>query len=161
MNCATIIAAIHARKRAAALRLGGFVNSGHDSLVRAAPTYVAFHVFDYFVVARIGVPGQQRSRRHDHTGRAVAALHRVRFNKRLLHRMQPAVLFQSLNRGYSLADDGANGGDARAGRFAVDQDRARSALSFAAAVLASGEIKVVTQYAKQASVAFDVDSMTS
>ena len=81
---------------------------------------------------------------HDLTGCAVAALVTVVLDERGLHRMQILAAGQSFNRGDLLAL--LHNGKRQAGRYAapIDQNRACAALSKAAALLASSQVKIVT-----------------
>src|SRR5262249_50621289 len=77
---------------------------------------------------------------------------------RLLKRVQLAVFLESLD-GRNLArGDGAELGDARAGRRPVNEHRAGAAAPLSAAVFGSGQAEVVAEHAQQRSLAFRVDS---
>ena len=75
------------------------LDRGDDPRVRAAAADVAVHAR-----ARcrrrvgVGVRLEQRDAGHDHPRRAVAALHRVLVDERLLERMQPAAALEPLDR---------------------------------------------------------------
>ena len=71
---------------------------GHDVLVPGASAEVALEPDAHVVGAEVGVLGRQRDRGHDHPGRAVPALQPVVGLERLLHRVQPAVVGEPLDR---------------------------------------------------------------
>src|SRR6266404_3246831 len=66
--------------------------------------------------------------------------------------MQPSLALQAFDGRDLPASGGAERGDARPRRCAVDEHGAGAALALAAAVLASGEIEIVAQNAEQASL---------
>jgi hypothetical protein len=85
-------------------------------------------------------------RRHDHAGRAVAALQSVVFAKGFLHRVQgPARLGQALDGGDlgALALQGEQGAGLR--RNAVDMHDAGAALRGVAAHMRAGKPKIFAQ----------------
>jgi hypothetical protein len=97
---------------------------------------------------------QKRDGRDDHPARAIAAL-RVCVEKRL-HGMQTAILLEALH-GRDLAHaDLIDGHRAGARRHAVNQHCASAALSFAAAVLASGQFEIIPQQTQQGAFAIRV-----
>ena len=71
--------------------------------------------------------------------------------------MQTVTLGQALNGGDLFLRNIADVGNARSTRFAVDQNRAGTALAFAAAIFASRQIEVISQNHQEAgvSVCFD------
>src|SRR5690606_6126589 len=87
----------------------------------------------------------QIDRAHDHAGRAEAALQAVVLAERGLHRVQLAVLGQTLDRGHlgALRPRRQHGADLD--RLAVDVDRAGAALAGVAADVGAGQIEVLAQ----------------
>ena len=101
-------------------------------------------------LARVGmrIVIQESDGRHDHARRAVAALHRAAVEERLLNRMQPfAIARPSIVRICLPPTVDSWSRTTRA--LAVDQDGARAALAFAAAVFAAREAEVVAQDVEQ------------
>ena len=120
-----------------------------DPRVGAAAAHVAVHRAGDLRLAGIGRSPQQRHARHDHARRAVAALHRVDLEERLLDGVQPAVLLEPFDGGDRLAGRRGRGRDAGAGGPAVDQHGAGAALALAAAVLGAGQVELVAQDASR------------
>src|SRR5262245_57435811 len=102
------------------------------------------------VAAGVGVLAQQRQRLKDHARRAVAALKRPGFEERLLERVEPVAFGHSLDGLDLLVLRLCDGSVAGARRPAIDQDGAGTTTALAAAVLAAGQVEVVTQDAEQA-----------
>src|ERR1700686_4881924 len=88
---------------------------------------------------------QQAHARHDHSGRAVAALHGVSLDEGLLQGMKAAVLRQPFDGGDLFSFDLGDGRDAGAHGRAIDEYGACAAMAFATAVLAAGEIELVAE----------------
>ena len=83
--------------------------------------------------------------RHEHAGRAVAALYGIRFQERLLQRMQLCVGCKPFNRYDTLVFNCGNRHRAGPHRLVVHNHGARAALAFAATVLRSRQTKVISQ----------------
>jgi hypothetical protein len=128
------------------------MNGVNDARLRAAATDVALQELSDFVRTGIRIISQQADAAHDHAGRAVGTLERAGIDERLLHGMQTAVPFQSLNRGDWLSNCEADGNLARASRLATNQNGAGAALPFSAAIFAAGETKLVAQDVKERSI---------
>src|SRR5215472_141693 len=86
--------------------LGRRMDGGADALVGSAAADIGHRRVD-IGIGRFRLLLEQRSRRHDHAALAIAALRHVEVEPGLLHRMQLAVLRQSLDRGDLLRADGA------------------------------------------------------
>src|SRR5579863_9674371 len=71
--------------------------------------------------------------------------------------MKPAALLDSLDRRNFAVCHGSHARDAGMARIAVDQDGARSALAFAAPVLASRQIELVAKDEKQAGLRIGIN----
>src|SRR5258706_6784653 len=110
-----------------------------DLRVARAHAEVAGEAAADLVFARIGILAQKRVRGEDHARRAVAALKAVALDERLLHRMEPAVRLQSLDRGDFPAVRLHREQEARFHQLAVEQDRAGAALADDAADVRAGE----------------------
>ena len=130
----------------------GIANRGHNPRISSASANIALHVLDNFRVGRIGIRFQKRHCAHDHSRRAVSALHRAFIEERLLHGMQLAVAFQAFDRRDRFFADRADISDARVARISVNEHGARAALTFAAAVFAAGQVKLIAKHAEQGSV---------
>ena len=74
-------------------------------------------------------------RRHEHARRAKAALVRLGTEKRLLHRMKLAVVRQPLKRGDFAAFASKSGHETTMNRFAIEPDRAGTAIARVASFL--------------------------
>ena len=98
----------------------------------------------------IALARQQRHRRDHEAGRAEAALHGARRHEGALHRVQPAVGGQPLDR-HDVAPVGLRAvHEARAHELAVQQHRAGSALALLAGALGAGQVEPVAQHEQQA-----------
>src|ERR1700733_6260057 len=112
------------------------MHGGADARIGSAAANVGDRLRK-LVVCWSRIFGKQRAYRHDHSRLAVAALRNLMFDPRLLDRGQ-SMRAQTLNRGDFGIADGADRNHATALRFAVDVNRARTALGDAAAELRSG-----------------------
>src|SRR5205807_9300131 len=105
-----------------------------------------FELFaDRLVVETVALAVHHVDRGHDHARRAEAALQPVVFAERLLHRMQLAVLRESLDGEYVRALHLP--GEDRAGfhRLAVDMNHASAALRGIATYMGAGETQPFAQ----------------
>src|SRR2546425_8604777 len=119
--------------------LGGPLDRLDDVVVARAPTEVALELVTDQLLGRLGIALEHLVDRHDHAGRAEAALEPVLLPEPLLDRVELAVLRQPLDR----HDVGAVrlDGEERAGLdgLAVHEDRARAALAGVTADVGPGE----------------------
>ncbi len=90
----------------------------------------------------------QRHRRHDHAGRAEAALEGLRVVEGLLHRMQRAARGEALDRGDLAALAAERGYQAGMERLSVDMDRAGSAIAGVAALLDAEDVEIAEERAQ-------------
>src|ERR1700730_13908462 len=121
----------------------------HDVRIRAAAAEIAAHELSDLLI-RAGPPlVQQRDRRHDLPGRAVAALKAVMADERLLQWMQLPVPRESFDRRHLSALALRGEGEAGQHALAVDQDRARTARPLIAALLRPDQPEVLAQRVKQ------------
>jgi hypothetical protein len=93
------------------------------------------------VAARVRVRRDERRRGDDLARRAEAALERVGANERVDEWMVP----QALDRGHLALADRVHERDAAEGRDAVELDRARAAVTFAAGDLRPRQAEVLAQ----------------
>src|SRR5262249_145934 len=70
----------------------------HDMLVPRASAEIALEPLTNLSLIRLRMLLQQSTRRHDHPGRAIAALQTMVLPETLLHRMQPRFGSESFNR---------------------------------------------------------------
>ena len=98
---------------------------------------------------------------HDHSGRAVGALERVLIEECLLQGVETPVLLQSFDGQDLCTGNRADGRDAGPSRLAVDENGTASALSLAAAVFGTGQIKAVAQNIQQAVIGIGLNRMVS
>src|SRR6185503_7274829 len=102
-------------------------------------------------LVRRGVMREQRGRRDDHAAGAVAALHRVLRDERLLHGVKVVALSQPLDRRDLALDRLPRGHEARRNGSAVHDDVARAALAAAAAEARPGQAEIIAEHAKERS----------
>src|SRR4051812_13745625 len=88
-------------------------------------------------------------RRDDHPGRADAALGAAAIEEALLHRRELAALRDAFDGEHRGAIDLAHGDEAGVDELAIDEDRARAALAFAAALFRAGEAEVFAEHVEQ------------
>src|ERR1700733_13516330 len=102
-------------------------SDGRDNaLIATAPADVAFHRVANLSVGRFLVASQQRRRRHDLAGLAIAALRHTELAPCLLDRVLTLGV-ETLDSGNGFAGDVRHGDDAGAGRLAIEMDGAGSA----------------------------------
>src|SRR5713226_3163160 len=116
-------------RRYSAHRGGRGLDRFDDVHVARAATEVALEALSNLVIGRTRVLRQQIGGRHDHPGRAVAALEAMLVPERLLQRMELAVLGHPFDRGQALAFGLDREHGAALHRLAVDEDRAGPALA--------------------------------
>src|SRR5215813_6975056 len=83
-----------------------------DAQVSTAPADVAIHMLNDLFSRCMRSLIQQCDRRHDHSGGAVTALHRVGLQKRFLYWMEVSVFFKPFDGRDLLVYDPADLGDA-------------------------------------------------
>src|SRR5262249_9138546 len=88
---------------------------------------------------------EKRYAAHDHSGRAVGALKSLGVEKSLLNRVEAAGLFEAFDGDDGFSSRCRDRRNARTSRRAVEQNRARAALAFAAAVFAAGQAEMVAE----------------
>src|SRR5436853_254197 len=103
--------------------------------MRSAPALDARHRLADFRVGRLWIRLQKRGGGHDPAREAVAALRHLLFDVRLLERMRALSRAEAGERGHAFPGGGFDRRNARAYRRAIEVDRARAALRFAAAEL--------------------------
>ncbi len=97
----------------------------------------------------IGLLLEQRHRRQDLSGLAIAALRHIFRRPGRLHRMRLAVDGQALDSGDGFALRRGNRGDAGTHRLVVDHHRTGAALGDAAAIFGAGEADFIAQRPEQ------------
>src|SRR5262245_11337432 len=129
---------------------GGALDRAHDAGVGATATDVVGKRLPDIRLGWILVGREKRDRLHDHAVDAVAALHRLLFNKGALHRMQPVALRKALDGHDSLRRCNFRQ-RMRAGayRLAVNMDGAGAALTEPATEQRAVEIEVLAQREQQ------------
>src|SRR5512144_2894760 len=123
----------------------GFLDRRDDVAVAGAAAEIARDRFLDLLVGRPAALAEQTVSRHEHAGRAAAALHRVVFPERLLRRVQPLVLRQPFDRDDLVAVRLLGKNHARLHRPAVPQHRARAAAADHATYVRAGEPQSVAQ----------------
>src|SRR5262245_15839201 len=132
------------------LPLRGRVSDRRDDAgIDAAAADIAIHEADDLLWRGMCVFIQQTHSRYDHPAGAVPALHSTSIQEGLLQRMQVTVYCKAFNGCNRLRTNVTHRGNARPRRFAVEQHGTSTALSFATAVLCSGQFQLVAQYAQQ------------
>ena len=135
------------------------MNGGANPHIGGAAADVAAHGRVDIGIARRLVAVQQRRRRHDLPGLAVATLHHVELAPGVLNHLAHGVFADRLDGADALADHRRYRDDARAGRLAFDVHRAGAAQGHATAVLGAGEIGDVAQRPEQRHVIGHVQLM--
>jgi len=102
-----------------------------------------------FDVGGIRLALEKRDGGHNHPAGAVAALESVFIYKRPLNGMHLPVARERFNGGDILSVHLGDRGRATEGGFAVDQNGARAASAFAAAVFAAGEVEIFAENFKK------------
>src|SRR3954464_3330053 len=122
---------------------GGIADRCDDVAVGAAPADVATHLLpDRFVGP--GAPfSDQPHRSHDLPWRAIAALECIMLDEGLLHRMEAAVLRQSLDRGDRLALRPHREREAGIDPPAVEQNGAGATLTKVAATFGAAQMQPI------------------
>jgi hypothetical protein len=92
---------------------------------------------------------QEIRRRDDEAGCTEAALHGARVDERLLHHVQPVAVCEPLDRRHLVAVGLRREHEAGADERAVEQHRARAALTLLAGVLRAGEAELLAQREEQ------------
>ena len=108
-------------------------------------------------IGRLGVFPQQRLRPHHHAGDAVAALRRLLFHEGALDRRRRLDGAEAFQRRHLLALEQQQRRDAGQHRLAVDDHRARAALTEPAAELGGIEFEFVAQHIEQRRIRIGVD----
>jgi len=106
-----------------------------DAVIAGAAAKIALEPVGEILARRV-VEGRGG---HDHAGGAEAALKGLRIEKRLLHRVQLAVLRQAFDGGDLVAGTAEGGHEARVKRHAVEPYRAGAAVALVAAFLDAEE----------------------
>src|ERR1700681_1156826 len=121
--------------------------------MRSATAHVALQTSHNVGWAWIWICFQQSDAAHDHSRGAVGALKRSCIEKRLLHRMQFAILLETFDGGDRPARSGTYRNLAGATRRATKQDGARAALPFTAAILSASKSQFIAKHIKQRRIA--------
>src|SRR5260370_10416438 len=137
----------------------GKLHGGHDARVGPGGADVALHGAPDLGLGGVRSLFQQAHGGDDHAGRAIAALHGVGLDEGFLQRMQAAVLFQAFYSGDLFSGHRDSARNARPHGRSIDEDRARSALALAAAILAAGEFQFVAQDPEEHTVRVDFEAV--
>ncbi len=118
----------------------------HNARMGAAAAEIVLQRVPDCGLVRIRGRRQQRHRRHDHTGGAIATLEGTGFEKGGLHRVQPPGAGQAFDGGDRFP--GQIGGEHAAclNWVAVDEHGAGATFAVAAAVLRSGQRQLLAQH---------------
>src|SRR5882724_1867612 len=126
-------------------------DGGDDPAVRAAAADVPLHGALDVVVLRVLVLLEEGHGGHDHARGAVGALEGLRVEEGLLDGVEAACRLEPFDGGDRLAGGFGEVGDATSSGLAIDEDGARAALAFAAAVFGAGEVELVAEDCEEAS----------
>src|SRR5882762_7869765 len=107
--------------------LGGVLDSLANSDIRAAAADVSGHGGVDIAIGRVRLGGEQRRRRHDLAGLAIAALRHLQLDPGLLDLLAGAGGTDGFDRSDALAGRGSDGRQARAHRLAIEVYGARAA----------------------------------
>jgi len=124
---------------------GCVLDGGKNARMSAAPADIALERLHDVGGIGMRILLQQSDAAHDETRGAVGALKSVVVDEGLLDGMKLAVLFEALDGKDGFAGSVSNGELAGTAGSAVDEDGARAALAFAAAVLGAGEAKLFAE----------------
>src|SRR5258706_15222163 len=128
-----------------------------DAHVRPAAAEIASHRFLDVLVGGLAVPLEQRDHAHDLSALAVAALHHVLIDPRILYDAPDGIPGDALDRhGVSIADE-RDRDEARPRGDPVAMHRTRAARADAAAAFRAGEPELLAQDPQQRSRGIDVD----
>src|SRR6266853_5468133 len=127
-----------------------------DSHISAAATDVPRHRGVDVAVCRVWFGGEQRRRRHDLAGLAIAALRDLEIEPRLLNLPAGGCGTDGLDRGDALAGRGGDRGHARAHRLAIQVDGARAAQTEAATEFRACHSEHIAKHPKQRRVVVDI-----
>ena len=143
-------------RRHAGHHLRRALDRGLNAVIRHAAAQGAGHPLADLRVGRVGVLVEQHLGGQDLAVLAEAALRHLLVDPRLLDRMQHAVFREPLERGDLGALHRRHRPDARAHRFALDDDRARAALAEPASESRPLQAEIVAQDVEQRSRRLDV-----
>src|SRR2546422_3249377 len=132
-----------------------------DARIGATAANVARHRLVDIAVGGRRVLRQQRGGGHDLAGLAVAALHDLEVEPRLLDPLADGCGADALDGGDGMADRGAHRRDARSSWYAVEVHGAGAAQCGAAAELGASHAEQVPQDPKQGHVGWRIDGVTS
>lgn len=135
---------------------GRLADGIEDTRVRAAAADIALQRLNDLLIAGFGVCLQEADTAHDHSRSAVGALEGVEIQEGLLHGVKLTVFFEAFDGGDRLhyfAEQNLAGTPRRP----ADQDRARAALPFTAAVFCAGEAEFVAQNGEKTDIRVGVD----
>jgi len=118
---------------------------------------MAIHRLHNCAVVRRGVRPKQRDRSHDHSRRAIAALHRVQIQERLLHAIEFVATREAFDRLDAMIDERRSASGAGAHRLIVNEYGAGAALALTAAVLRPCELERFAKDPKQAGIGINID----
>src|SRR5262249_40510635 len=129
------------------LRGAGARNRPDDSIVGAAAAEVTVERRSDLSPARVWLASNERRRRNQDAGEAVAALSGVLVEEGVPQRLEHVA--EALDGSHHSAGEARDLARARIGRLAVDQHHAGAALLGAAAETAAAQAKLVTQHREQ------------
>ncbi len=135
----------------------GLMDSRDNAVVGSAAADVSLQCFLDGGGGWRGVFLEQSNAGHDHSGRAIAALHGVAIDEALLDGVELCSFCQAFNGGDLFVFRGAERNLAGAGWIAVEEDGTSSALPFSTAVFCSGEFKVVSEDKEERTFSIGVD----
>src|SRR5437879_1010722 len=163
--------AAHRRRRRSRLEIPGatpdswfaprrVLDGRADAGIGATAANVARHRLVDIAVGGRGVLRQQRAGGHDLAGLAVAALHDLEVEPRLLHPLADGCGADALDGRDGMADRGAHRCDARSSWYAVEVHGAGAAQCGAAAELGASHAEQVPQDPKQRHVGWRIDGLS-
>jgi hypothetical protein len=121
------------------------LNGRDDVRIRSATANIAAHKFFHICVSRAARFVQERHRRHDLSGRAIATLVAVAGNERSLHRVQVFRLTDALNGRDLFAFVHCGEAETRKLTPAVNMHSARTTLAMIASLFRSGQMQVLSK----------------
>src|SRR3990172_286656 len=141
--------------RSSACSADRFFHCFHDPLMRRTPAEIVIQYPDNFIARCFRLLPQKRTRRHDHTRCAIAALESVVIHKCLLNGVQGPVSGKAFDCCYFLPPDFIDGNLARSDCLSIEENGAGAAVVFPAAVLRACQTKVGSEDPEKFTISVD------
>src|SRR4051812_40573973 len=136
--------------------------SRYDAVIGSTTADIAFQLLLDLRFRGRSLLAEQRDALQNHSRSAVAALHGITVDKRLLHRMQAFAVCQTFDRRNLLARHGADRCETGPMSHSLNQNRTRAALAFPTTVLCPRQVQIVTKHPEERAlrICFDAPGRT-